>query len=259
MLTTDAVSNILNTAQNIQEISFAFCQNLTDEGFLSLKKDQDGNIHLPSLHLLNIRGCTNLTDRTLSFIASSCPSLFQLDISRSPFYTEKGLDLILHCCKKLQILNIREFQGRLEGPFENNPLQVSFLKRLNASKCLFSDDLFRFLSENGNLFRKLSLSETNVTASCLLPIMIAGAFPCLESLEIRGIPGISPKMIQSVLEIRKNLHIRIVHLPEPQSDYWQQLRILSSGIKRNTEKEGKVLKIQKENLEKEEKVEDVEE
>lgn len=184
---------------------------ITDKGIHKLFEKQDSR-SIVGLHLEN----TNITDASLRLIAQFVPSIRLLDLSKCSQITEKGLMYILGHCKELRYLGLRDVLA-VSDAVAASVLRLPNLVRVDLDGTYrLTDGLCKHLvmqkksslfglvkkatqSKVSGVIEELSLSGCPLSPAAL-PSVIAFC-PRLVSLNLSYCPQVTDNVLAEIMEL----------------------------------------------------------
>lgn len=188
---------------------------ITDKGLQQLFAKPD-SASIVGLHLEG----TCITDASLRLIAQFLPSIRLLDLSKCPQITEKGLLYLLERCKELRYLGLRDNMAVTDS-VAALAFRLPFLQRLDLDGSYHLTDglaksltmhkrpsLFGLMKKNtpskvSGVIEELSLSGCPLSPVAL-PTILAYC-PRLVSLNLAYCPQISDRVMGDIIEICSSL------------------------------------------------------
>ncbi|KAG9146231.1 hypothetical protein Leryth_007937 [Lithospermum erythrorhizon] len=120
-ITDAALLSLVESCEALVKVNLTDCLNLTDEVVSALAR-----LHGETLEVLNLDGCRNVTDAGLAALATNCPSLNDLDVSRCSI-TDSGVAALSRGVQSnLQVLS-------LSSCFKVTSKSLPSLKKLGKS------------------------------------------------------------------------------------------------------------------------------
>jgi len=121
------------------------------------------------IETINLKGCNNIRDEGLKYIAEACPNLRSLNVNTLLNITDVGLQYLAEGCPLLQHIELTPFTGwgqRTKTTAEGLKHLVKGcqkLQNLNLSSYSVNDDALKNLADNCPELKEINLSYTSVT------------------------------------------------------------------------------------------------
>ena len=100
--------------QNVEELNLNGCREISDKSLVYISKSCKNLKRLevywncrindfcikkiasasPELEIINLSGCKYLSDASITFLVQQCPKIRELNLTRLPKLTEKGLEAV---------------------------------------------------------------------------------------------------------------------------------------------------------------------
>jgi hypothetical protein len=109
----------------IVDLSGAFF--LTDQAICNI-----GQERAASIHELNLSNLSLITDRSLEWVADSCPQLMMFNASHCPLLTDRSIQTLLSKCPQLRRLSLKEMDDLYRLGGFNAPNQINVLDLQNC-------------------------------------------------------------------------------------------------------------------------------
>lgn len=138
-LADEGITTLAQLCPNLTKLNLRCC-DLTDSGVAAVAR--------PSLKILSVAGCSNLTNAAIVAVAHGCPNLIRLIVGQCTRITDAAIAAVAHGCPNLEELDV---VGCELAALPNEIGKLSRLRLLNAS-C--------------NKLRELPRSIVHLDASC---------------------------------------------------------------------------------------------
>lgn len=177
---------------NLESLNLSGCYNVIDNGLL-----QTFTFDMPSLKILDLSLCKQVTDHSLNKIATFLKNLEILELGGCSNITNMGLLMIAWGLKKLKKLNLRSCWnisdngiGHLAGLSKETAYGTPQLECLGLQDCQrLSDESLKYISQGLTNLKTINLSFCiSVTDSGLKYL---SKMPKLEELNLRACDNVS--------------------------------------------------------------------
>lgn len=196
--------NALANCSHLKELTIKYSDNLNDAALKMLAEN------CPHLELLNLDGCENYTDEGLFYLAKQTDGMMRtlkkLNLGRSPYITDKGIEAIAKAAKNLEELD------------------------LSYSK-LISDCSIHAITSLGKL-ESLSLTDCRKVTDEAFLHLVKNHFPAIRRLNVSG-TSITNQTIEKLEQIKSLRNLQTLSLNDCQIDKESLKRLPSfSNLKR---------------------------
>lgn len=194
--------------QSLLSLNLECCDNLLQNTHLTTPNTS--HLVLRSLNLSN----SLVTDQGVRYFATRSPELTHLNLQGCPNITDLSLSVVAQFCKKLKVINISGC-----SKITNYSLQLlaqeckENLQEINANECK------GITSEGGNLFnylaffcpnlKRLMLRDTKVTGAELVRLCSAKKISFIE-LNLQGLSSLTDEDLYAIAESQP--YLEVLHL-----------------------------------------------
>ncbi|XP_031282167.1 F-box/LRR-repeat protein 4-like [Pistacia vera] len=194
------LSIINNSSKSLTNLDLGRCSLIGDQALEAIGMAK-------SIRVLNLDGCTLITDNGLSFLANgSCSkSLKKLVMAECDRVTDRGVSLLQQMCW-LEELNLAECGPKVTDLGGLAVASIRTLKKLNFSWLInVSDTTLVAIAENCNNLLAIDLTGCELITG--VGVRALGNHECLESLGLASIYNIKVDDLDTVLARQSLRHI----------------------------------------------------
>ncbi|KAH8367309.1 hypothetical protein KR200_005282 [Drosophila serrata] len=153
------MSAICRYQTRLRNLNIDYCVKITDQGLMGFGANPYPISRLKGLRELNLRGCRNLTDRSLKH-ALKLPELRALSLGYCSRFQPAGFEAITHNCPSLEALCVSSCMAVDDDTVRNIVVNLKRLRILNLSNCskLTLQSIHHILRHGHNLVELIACS-----------------------------------------------------------------------------------------------------
>ncbi|XP_017026901.1 uncharacterized protein [Drosophila kikkawai] len=158
-VTDVTMSAICRYQTRLRNLNIDYCVKITDQGLMGFGATPYPISRLKGLRELNLRGCRNLTDRSLKH-ALKLPELRALSLGYCSRFQPAGFEAITHNCPSLEALCVSSCMAVDDDTVRNIVVNLKRLRILNLSNCskLTLQSIHHILRHGHNLVELIACS-----------------------------------------------------------------------------------------------------
>ncbi|OAF70336.1 hypothetical protein A3Q56_01903 [Intoshia linei] len=156
-LANQQIIRLVDRSKNIQILNLSGCSNLTDDAFESI------TCHTSKLRELYIKSLQKITDLTLFYFGQNCKHLNVLDISCCRQLTSHGISQLLKGCKNISDFNCSYCEMLTDDAIENLVTESPLLTTININYCCnLTDEALKSIGRSCKNINTLYISGSKI-------------------------------------------------------------------------------------------------